>query len=191
MDRIEIAVRIIERTVAMVISNGLKIDIDTLVNDAFDVADKVVERDKETAPAYPSWPQRFMELAALVASWSKDPSTQVGAVIVDSSNRIVSLGYNGPPRLTADSAVADREVKLLRTLHAEENAILFGGDVSGCALYVTHPPCAHCAAVMIQVGIAHVVWPDDVGGEFSARWQHSHGEAVRMLTEAGVGIGRG
>ena len=137
-----------------------------------------------------SWPQRFMELAALVASWSKDPSTQVGAVIVDGSNRIVSLGYNGPPRCTDDSAVAYREVKLLRTLHAEENAILFGGDVSDCTLYVTHPPCAHCAAVMIQVGIAAVVWPDDVGGEFSARWQHSHGEAVRMLIEAGVGMWR-
>lgn len=137
-----------------------------------------------------SWPKRFMALAALVASWSKDPSTQVGAVIVDSSHRIVSLGYNGPPRCTSDDAVTDREVKLLRTLHAEENAILFGGDVSGCTLYVTHPPCAHCAAVMIQVGIAHVVWADHDDFEFSARWQHSHGEAVRMLAEADVGMGR-
>lgn len=55
MDRIEIAVRIIARTVAMLISDGLKIDIDTLVDDAFDAADKVVERDKEPAGAYPSW----------------------------------------------------------------------------------------------------------------------------------------
>ena len=55
MDRIEIAVRIIERTVAMVISNGLKIDIDTLVNDAFDVADKVVERDNPTYSSWANW----------------------------------------------------------------------------------------------------------------------------------------
>lgn len=56
MDRIEIAVRIIERTVAMAISNGLNINIDALVNDAFNVADKVVERDKEvTQDTYPSW----------------------------------------------------------------------------------------------------------------------------------------
>ena len=133
-----------------------------------------------------SWPQRFMELARLVASWSKDPSTKVGAVITDSNNRIVSVGYNGPPRLTADSSVVDRDEKLLRTLHAEENAILFGGDVTGCTLYVTHPPCAHCAAVMIQAGIANVVWAEPKDMEFSARWQHSHGVALRMLAEAGV-----
>lgn len=134
-----------------------------------------------------TWPQRFMELARLVASWSKDPSTKVGAVIADSRNRVVSMGYNGPPRLTADSSVADRNEKLLRTLHAEENAILFGGDVTGCTLYVTHPPCAHCAAVMIQAGIANVVWAGHDDFEFSARWQHSHGVALRMLAEAGVG----
>lgn len=133
-----------------------------------------------------TWPQRFMELAAVVASWSKDPSTKVGAVIADSNNRIVSVGFNGPPRDTSDDAVTDRDVKLLRTLHAEENAILFGGSVAGCTLYVTHAPCAHCAAMMIQVGIARVVWVDHDDFEFSARWQHSHGEAVRMLDEAGV-----
>lgn len=133
-----------------------------------------------------SWPQRFMELAALVASWSKDPSTKVGAVIADSRNRVVSMGYNGPPRLTADSSIADRDEKLLRTLHAEENAILFGGDVTGCTLYVTHPPCAHCAAVVIQAGITNVVWMEPKDMEFSARWQHSHGVALRMLDEAGV-----
>lgn len=49
-----------------------------------------------------NWPQRFLELAQLVASWSKDPSTQVGAVIVDANRRVVSLGYNGPPRGTSD-----------------------------------------------------------------------------------------
>lgn len=133
-----------------------------------------------------TWPQRFMELAAVVASWSKDPSTKVGAVIADSNNRVVSMGYNGPPRLTADSSIADRDEKLLRTLHAEENAILFGGDVAGCTLYVTHPPCAHCAAVMIQAGIVSVVWAEPNDMEFSARWQHSHGVALRMLDEAGV-----
>ena len=44
------------------------------------------------------WDMRFLELAALVATWSKDPSTQVGAVIVDSAKRIVSVGFNGAPR---------------------------------------------------------------------------------------------
>jgi len=70
------------------------------------------------------WDSRFMDLARLVASWSKDPSTQVGAVIVDQDKRIVSTGFNGFPRCVNDSPV-DREVKLLRTIHAEENALLF------------------------------------------------------------------
>lgn len=73
------------------------------------------------------WDHRFLELAELVGSWSKDPSTQVGAVIVDIDNRIVSTGFNGFPRGCLDHAdtLGDRDRKLLRTIHAEDNALLF------------------------------------------------------------------
>ena len=89
------------------------------------------------------WDRRMLGLVNLIATCSKDPSTGVGAVIVDSKNRIVSVGFNGFPRAVCDSdeALFDRDEKLRRTIHAEENALLFAGrPVEGCTIYVTHPP---------------------------------------------------
>ncbi len=85
------------------------------------------------------WAKRFYQMAELVASWSKDPSTQVGAVITK-QNRIVSVGFNGYPHGVSDSVDTDeRELKYLKTLHAEENAILFSKrDLDGCDIWVTH-----------------------------------------------------
>lgn len=132
------------------------------------------------------WDKRFMEMAVMVASWSKDPSTKVGAVIVDRNNRVVSLGYNGPPRGVEDDPSVDRDTKLRRTIHAEKNAILFArGETSGCTIYVTHHPCGPCAAFITQAGIARVVIP--VGeSTLSHRWAADICEAARTFEQAGV-----
>lgn len=90
------------------------------------------------------WDARMLAVASLISGWSKDPSTGVGAVIVDPQNRVVSMGFNGFPRAVKDSASAmlNRDEKLRRTIHAEDNALLFARrDVAGCSIYVTHPPC--------------------------------------------------
>ena len=136
------------------------------------------------------WDRRMLGLVNLVATWSKDPSTGVGAVIVDAKNRVVSLGYNGFPRAVCDSdeALFDRDEKLRRTIHAEENALLFAGrPVEGCTLYVTHPPCARCAAKLIQSGIARVVSNQPLP-EFRDRWVDEMRSASAMFLEAGVGF---
>lgn len=134
------------------------------------------------------WDRRFLDLAALVASWSKDPSSQVGAVIADRKNRVVSLGYNGFPRNIRDDLrhMEDRDEKLRRTIHAEGNAILFArGSVEGCTMYVTHCPCARCAATIVQAGISRVITlPMPV--EFEARWAMDTSSALLMFNEAGV-----
>ena len=100
-------------------------------------------------------------MTSTVAQWSKDPSTKVGAVIVDDKNRVVSMGFNGFPRGTSDAEqrYGDRELKLKQIIHAEINAILFAKqDLAGCTLYVTPlAPCAQCASVIIQSGITRVV----------------------------------
>jgi len=131
------------------------------------------------------WDTRFLDLASLVSSWSKDPSTRVGAVIVDRDNRVVSLGFNGFPA-GVDDRVLSRDQKLLRTIHAERNALHFAHcDVSGCTIYVTHPPCSHCAADIIQKRIARVVFPSpDV--DFIERWKESAQESFAMFSESGV-----
>jgi len=107
------------------------------------------------------WDNRFLELAKLIGSWSKDPSTQVGAVIVDDNKRIVSIGFNGFPKGVKDSKkkLLDREEKYAIIVHAEANALMFANtSVEGCTLY-TWPfqPCSRCAGLIIQSGIKRVV----------------------------------
>jgi dCMP deaminase len=134
------------------------------------------------------WAVRFVQMAQLVGSWSKDPSTQVGAVITR-KNRIVSLGFNGYPHGISDSAdTDDREMKLLKTLHAEENAILFAGqDLNQCEIWVTHFPCPNCAAKIIQTGISVVHCPEQ-DGDFLSRWGDKIKISLDMLKQAGVTV---
>lgn len=131
------------------------------------------------------WDKRMLDMAALVASWSKDESTNVGAVIVDDKNRIVSVGYNGFPRGVKDESLS-RDEKLRRTIHAERNAILFAKqDVSGCTIYVTHMPCAQCAALLIQAGITRVV-THAPRADFASRWAEDIESALAMFEQAGM-----
>ena len=116
---------------------------------------------------YLSWDEYFMGLAKLSAKRSKDPSTQVGACIVSSDNRILSIGYNGAPNGFSDEDFPwDREgeplnTKYLYVCHAELNAILnFRGnrkDFDGAKLYVDLFPCNECAKAIIQSGIKEVI----------------------------------
>ena len=131
------------------------------------------------------WDHRFLQLAHLVAGWSKDDSTGVGAVIVSPDKRIVSVGFNGYPK-GVDDTILSRDQKLARTIHAEANALHFAGrDVTGCSIYVTHPPCSHCAAHIIQRGIGFVVAPVP-DQHFMDRWAASLEESVKMFSESGV-----
>lgn len=109
------------------------------------------------------WDLRFLSMAKFVSGWSKDPSTKVGAVIVDQTNLIVSLGYNGFARSMPDKPelYENREEKYSRIVHGEINAMIFAGKpLSGMTLY-TYPflPCDRCAVQVIQNGIVRVVAP--------------------------------
>ena len=118
---------------------------------------------------YLSWDEYFMGIATLSAMRSKDPSTQVGACIVNSDKRILSMGYNGMPRCCSDDEYPwEREgdplnSKYLYVCHAELNAILncAGGSVRGCTVYTTLFPCNECAKAIIQSGISEVVYMAD------------------------------
>ena len=118
---------------------------------------------------YITWDQYFMGVALIAAERSKDPSSQVGACIVDSENRIVSTGYNGAPRGYDDDKdmTWEREGNFLETkyayvAHSELNAILNSKiPVAGCKLYVTLFPCNECAKAIIQSGIKEFVYLSD------------------------------
>ena len=133
------------------------------------------------------WDLRFLRLAQEVASWSKDPSTKVGCVIVDPDRRVVSLGFNGFPVGIEDSEsrLANRPYKLVVTLHAEENALFFAGRrMKGCTAYVTHHPCGHCTAKLIQAGILRIVYIADY--TFQARWLDHMNISSALAYEAGL-----
>lgn len=134
------------------------------------------------------WDRRFLDMAEMVASYSKDPSTKVGAVIVDAKKRVLGLGFNGLPRGVDDneSRLHDRFAKYAITLHAELNAILNAKPpLEGATIYTSpFPPCAQCAAAIIQVGIARVVWP--LEAEIPDRWREHFELGLEIMREAGV-----
>ncbi len=109
----------------------------------------------------------MIDIAKVIAQKSKATRLKVGAVIVDDKNRILSTGYNGTPYKT-DNTCEENNTTLPYVLHAELNAILFSKQsLDNATLYVTHSPCIHCAACIIQAGITTVVYEtqyrDDAG----------------------------
>ena len=118
---------------------------------------------------YISWDEYFMGVAQLSGMRSKDPNTQVGACIVSSDNKILSMGYNGFPNGCSDEEFPwEREGEELDTkypfvTHSELNAILNyrGGSLEGTKLYVSLFPCNECAKAIIQAGIRTVVYDSD------------------------------
>ena len=134
------------------------------------------------------WDRRFLELAKFVSSWSKDPSTKVGAVITDDRFRVISVGYNGLPQGVEDSdeRLNNRELKYKLVVHGEINALLFAGrSVRGGTLY-TWPfmPCSNCAAQVVQAGIHRVVAPYSD----NPRWKDGFKLSEDLFKEAEVNL---
>lgn len=139
------------------------------------------------------WDKRWLEVARLVGSWSKDPGSKIGAVIVGEKGQIVSQGYNGFPRLLPDdpALLGDREEKLKRTIHAELNSIFNSiynnASPAGCTIYVSGLPVCHvCADYVIQAGIKRVVM--DTRPDGSSRWKESGGLALEKFEMAGIDV---
>lgn len=141
---------------------------------------------------YISWDEYFMGVAYLSAMRSKDPNTQVGACIVSSDNKILSMGYNGFPIGCSDDEFPwgregddPLENKYFYSTHSELNAILNyrGGSLEGAKLYVTLFPCNECAKAVIQSGIRTIVYDSDkYSGDPSVK------ASKKMLAAAGVKI---
>ena len=135
------------------------------------------------------WDRRFLRIAHEVSSWSRDPGTKVGCVLV-LEKRILSVGFNGFPQNLSDSLelYEDRQYKLAVTVHAEANAILNaaknGAKTQSCTAYVTFPPCSQCAAALIQAGVTMVICPNPANAP--ERWRASFKLANEMLYQSGV-----
>ena len=153
------------------------------------------------------WSDYFFELCDVIAKKSKDPSTKVGCVIVNSGHSIASTGYNGFPVGVIDNLIdfsdensvlkkSPRYVKpqkYLWTAHAEENAIAIaarnGVSLNGTTLYVNRMiPCARCTRLIIQSGIKKVYVVQVAPQETIDRWKEEHDVSITMMEEAGVDL---
>ncbi len=133
-----------------------------------------------------------MSVALLSAQRSKDPSTQVGACIVSPSKRVVGVGYNGFPNKCPDDQLPwgkdsedENETKYPYCVHAELNAILNTTQMGlkNCTIYVTLFPCSDCTKAIIQSGITHVIYLNEI---IKPRYLHSMEASKRMLDLASI-----
>ncbi len=140
------------------------------------------------------WHHRFMDIAKLISSWSKDPSTKVGAVVVGPDKEIRSTGYNGLVRGVDDDIPErlERPTKYDFFEHAERNAVYnacrIGTCLKDCIIYVTSMPCPDCARAIIQAGIKMVVTYkfEPVEGQPVGTWRDKVSYSEQMFKEAGV-----
>ena len=145
------------------------------------------------------WDQFFLKMALNASEMSKDPRSQVGAVIVGPDREIRSVGFNGFPRgVLDDDRLGDRDKKLKLIVHAEMNAICnaarFGVPLKGCTMYLAAttktgeiwagPPCVRCMVEIIQLGITKVV--SYVPNVVSERWSSDMALSCELMTEAGI-----
>lgn len=126
-----------------------------------------------------------MGIAETVASWSKHPHTRVGCVAIDDDKHQRSGGFNGLPRGCNDARLLD-QFRVSSTVHAEANAVAAAARtvMSGTTLFVTEPPCAQCAALLIQAGVKCIIYKPKPN--MTTKWVESFQEAKVILKEAGV-----
>ena len=141
------------------------------------------------------WNARGIEVARTVAKWSKDRSTQVGAVVLMEDGTPLTFAYNGFARGVDDDVECrhERPEKYKWTSHAEENAIAnlarTGVPAMGAILFVTHYPCAGCARKIIQAGFKRVVVDKaSMNEDFLERWKDDMDTSKEMFAEGGVEV---
>lgn len=135
------------------------------------------------------WHQRFLELADSIATWSKDPSRGVGAVIVSPMRQVLATGYNGLPRGFEDNDERlQRPAKYDLIVHAEMNAIIQcarnGVSPVNATLYSTFSPCISCALSIVQSGITQVVTRSI--SESDEYWNDSIEKSLALFDEVGI-----
>lgn len=140
------------------------------------------------------WDLRFMEIARCISTWSKDPSTKVGAIAVNDKRRITAQGYNGFPSSLDDSRITtdDRLSKYQKTIHAEDN-VIFNACNSGTSLNQSTIfifgmyPCPDCIKGLSQVGIIRIVF--QIGySENLEKWKNDFDVSRVLMHDLDIGF---
>jgi len=151
-------------------------------------------RLREEDDSQTKWNDRFMDMAKMISTWSKDPSSQIGAVAVNDERRVLATGYNGFPKGIDDTweRLNNKKEKYSRIVHAEMNALMnalySGVSLKDSTLYVYGLPiCPECTKCVIQSGVKHVVIPTDKTdkGNWQEVWEQ---QSLPMFKESGVQV---
>ena len=141
-----------------------------------------------------NWDEKYLILAEHISTWSKDPSTKIGAVAIGTKGQVLSQGYNGFPRGIRDTVerLNSREEKYKYIVHAEMN-VVFNASLNGISLYESTmyisglPCCSDCAKGIIQAGVSRVVMKVKADNYYNAkRWEDSWNLSKSMFDETGV-----
>lgn len=139
-----------------------------------------------TSPSL-SYVKEMFAIAEVVASFSKDPSTKVGAVGAV-NGRVIGTGRNGfPPKIPDIPALYEnRDAKHLMVKHAEENLVSICGDqIRGGDAFVTLVPCNDCAGLLITSGVKRVFTRPPIGDTiWTRKWELS----TAMLLCVGIDV---
>lgn len=160
------------------------------------LSEEIGEQQRQEQARQIKWDMRFLAMAKMVASWSKDPSTKCGSVIARPDNTVASMGFNGFPKGMRDDPAMyeNRELKYARVVHGELNALLHAREpVKGYTMYCWPPgfgpSCERCTVHIIQAGIARVVFMTPANPEaFASRWKEQCQHGLDMYKEAGVHV---
>lgn len=137
------------------------------------------------------WDKRFLGMAHReVKEWSKDPSTKVAAIIIDSDNNVRAVSYNGFPKgIKDDERLNNRELKYSLVQHAESNSIStcakLGIKTDGCSIAITNFPCSTCMGLLINAGIKKVITSKPTE-DYLSRWKESIDLSKELMEEAGI-----
>lgn len=140
----------------------------------------------------PSWKTKYLDLAQHFSTWSKDPSSKIGAVTVADDGRVLTQGYNGFPKgiEDRDERLNNREVKYGLVVHAEMNCIYnaasMGISLRDSSLFVYGlPVCSSCSLGIIQAGIKSVYMRPNYA-KLTPEWLASFSKTANNFSEAGV-----
>ena len=136
----------------------------------------------------PTWDEYFLGIAKAGNARSKDPSTQVGCVLVNERGKVISIGYNGmAPGVVETPELWERPLKYQHVIHSETNAVgnaaQEGHPTRNSTAYCTHFPCLPCAKSLAAAGVRYVV---AIALVKSGAWDTSCAEAAEFLDKAGI-----
>jgi dCMP deaminase len=141
----------------------------------------------------PTWDEYFLELIEAIGRRATCDRGRSGAVIVSPHHTILATGYVGSPpgqphcdqvghmMRTVIDEQGNQSQHCVRTLHAEENAILQcakdGIKIEGATIYCKMVPCYNCAMRVARVGIKKIV---------AQKRYHADGLSVKLFKDAGI-----